>query len=105
MRFKPGDRVGAILGKNDDGSVDFFGYGVYEGRFPPAEAVGFLAEAAREVPGYVNPRIRLDSGKMVYGCECWWGAEEKVKKALSGAKINLVDIDEIRIKSMEDENG
>ena len=80
-----GDRVGAILGSKD-GVVDFLGYGVYEGDFDPdnpedaPKAVGAIAEMGRDatkiakeykIP-YVrrNPRIRLDSGKIVWGCEC-----------------------------------
>jgi hypothetical protein len=44
-----------------------------------------------------NPRIRLDNGKVVYGCECWWGNEEKVKKMLEQySEIKIVDIDEVR---------
>lgn len=96
---KVGDRVGAILGaKADEDTVEFFGYGVYEGDFVPEEAIGFLAEMAREVK-LKNPRIRLDSGQMVYGCECWWGAEEQIQKKLALYKtIKYVDIDEIRAR-------
>lgn len=104
---KPGDRVGAIFCTNTDKSVDFFGYGVYEGDFlfgdeGSVEPVGFVASLLRgqETP---NPRIRLDSGQVVWGCECWWGDEERIKKVLSAAKqVNEVDIDEIRIKILED---
>ena len=95
--MKIGDRVGVILGSNKDGSVDFFGFGFYEGDFVPTEAVGQLAEIMREAD-HVNPRIRLDSGSVVYGCECWWGSEEKVKKMLDGQRVNVVSIDEVRAK-------
>lgn len=27
-----------------------------------------------------NPCIKLDSGKYVWGCECWWGETEKFEK-------------------------
>jgi hypothetical protein len=90
-------RVGAILGAGKD-TVEFLGYGVYVGDFVPTEAAGdmgkMLAEA--EIP---NPKIVLDSGKIVYGCECWWGSEEAVQKKLAGYKtVTEVDIDEIRKK-------
>jgi hypothetical protein len=39
-----------------------------------------------------NPCIRLDSGDIVWGMECWWGPEEKVREQLerwqrAGARI------------------
>lgn len=92
---RPGDRVGAILSGNDDGSINFLGYGVYEGDFIPDEAVGWMADVCREV-GTTNPRIRLDSGKVVYGCECWWGKEEEVMKRLEGRTVIECDIDQVR---------
>lgn len=66
-------RVGALIGAKD-GTVKFLGYGVYEGDFPlPKEAGGFNF-------GQSNPRICLDNGDIVYGCECWWGEEKKFKE-------------------------
>ncbi len=61
MSTEVGSRVGAI--RNEDGETVFiYGYGVFEGR--------------KECPGLggmPNPFIRLDNGKTVWGCECWWG--------------------------------
>ncbi len=104
-------RVGVILGSKDN-IVKFLGYGVYEGDFDPDDPtyapapVGGVADMAREakrVAKYrsTNPRIRLDNGKLVWGCECWWGDEEKVKKKIEAYKqadyiIKDVDIDEER---------
>lgn len=91
-----GTRVGAILSESDDGVVKFLGYGAYEGDFVPEEAVGWIADAAREY-GNRNPRIRLDSGKIVYGCECWWAAEGSIKKRCDAAtQVVEVDIDVVR---------
>jgi len=88
-------RVGAILGAND-GICEFLGYGVYVGDEIPTEAVGFFAEVLKKGK-ITNPKIVLDSGKVVYGCECWWGDEEEVKKTLASMKeVKQVDIDEIR---------
>lgn len=88
------ERVGAILGANEN-EVEFLGYGVYVGDFVPTEAGGMgkmLAEM--EIP---NPKIVLDSGKVVYGCECWWGSEESVKKKIEAyTTVKNVDIDEVR---------
>lgn len=90
-----GDRVGAIL-SSKNGIVKFIGYGIYVGDAIPKEAVGFMAEALKETKT-VNPKIELDSGKVVYGCECWWGSEKRVKEILDSSKeIVNVDIDDIR---------
>lgn len=64
----------------------FLGYGVYEGDFDCAIMRKTLAVSAREIGEmemaeqlesgefpYMNPRILLDSGERVWGCECWWG--------------------------------
>ena len=69
---KPGDRVGAI--RNADGdTVYLFGYGIYVGdEVPPNDVGGFNI-------GFPNPRIDLDNGKTVWGCQCWWAPEEKMK--------------------------
>ena len=70
---KENQRVGALVGAKD-GIVEFLGYGVYEGDFvPPKEAGGFNL-------GIPNPRIKLDNGDIVYGCECWWGGEKEFKE-------------------------
>ena len=98
--MKIGDRVGAILGSNKDGGIDFFGYGVYEGDFISTEAVGFMADIAREL-SHENPRLKMDDGSIVYGCECWWGPEDKVRKLLEGRDVNIVSIESIRDKFKE----
>lgn len=90
--MKIGERVGVIQGKNDNGTINVYGYGVYDGEHKlPKEAGGFNF-------GQVNPRMKLDSGKYVFGCESWWGPEEKVKQMLAGKNIIFTDIDEERMK-------
>ena len=90
-----GQRVGAILG-SEKGTVKFFGYGIYEGEFIPKEAVGFLADICREGKRK-NPRIKLDNGKVVYGCECWWGSEEAIRDQVAGYEnVVVVDINKVR---------
>ena len=98
--MKVGDRVGAVLSASED-QVFVLGYGVYEGLHPIGpEAVGALACALRIV-GKPNPRIRLDSGEIVYGCECWWGPEEQVKTQVAQYDIvHNVSIDEERAKAL-----
>jgi hypothetical protein len=78
-------RVGALLDAHGD-SVRLFGYGEHLGN-QPCEKLG----------GRPNPKIKLDSGKIVWGCECWWGPEEKIKKLVASKKIVIdVDIDDAR---------
>lgn len=89
-----GDRVLAILGASN-GVVKVIGEGIYEGNFVPREAVGQMAEALVELE-VENPRIKLDNGKIVYGCECWWGPVENMRKQCEGMKLVDVDIDEVR---------
>ena len=93
MNHEPGCRVGAILSAKGN-VVRFLGYGVYEGDFDPEEgADGSLAEAMREL-GFKNPRIRLDDGRIVWGIQCWWSAEEKVRAMISGKEIVMVDVND-----------
>ena len=94
---KVGDRVGAVLSSEGD-TVKFLGYGIYEGEFIPEEAIGMIGRLCVEARR-TNPRIRLDSGKVVYGCECWWGSEDKVKDKLELYK-NIIDVD---IEEVRDE--
>ena len=68
-----GSRVIAIQSAKD-GIVRSYGAGVYAGDFPlPDDVDGFNC-------GWDNPRIDLDSGDTVWGCESWWGPEEEVKQ-------------------------
>lgn len=89
-----GSRIGAILG-SDDKQVQFLGYGTYEGEeIPPPEVGGFNI-------GAPNPKLKLDNGSTVWGCECWWGSEAKIKAKLerwekTGLRIVTVDINEWR---------
>ena len=91
---KIGDRVGALMDRNDlTKTVRFFGYGVYNGDLP-CEGLG----------GFSNPNITLDNGKIVWGCECWWSPENNVKEKLdwykeNGYEIVDVDVDEERSKA------
>jgi hypothetical protein len=42
----------------------------------------------------------LDSGKQIFGCECWWGGEEEVKKQVEKfSNVLLLDIEQERQKS------
>lgn len=86
---KIGDRVGAIQ-KADINEVHLYGYGVYQGQELPAKgAFDFFGQDAHEL-GIKNPKILLDNGNIVWGAQCWWGSEEKIKEAIGNRKIILV---------------
>ncbi len=88
-------RVGAVQSCKE-GHMKLFGYGDYIGDFLPVEAVGWMAEAARKA-GVTNPKIMLDNGKVIYGCECWWGNEDRVKEMVAAAeKVTDIDIEVVR---------
>ena len=94
-RRQPGMRVGAILG-GDNKVVKFLGYGVYEGdEIPDAAAAGF-ADMCRDA-GVTNPKIRLDNGDVVWGCECWWGPEEMIRSKMTEYEVAGYRVDTVRI--------
>lgn len=122
-RVKIGERVGAISHSMGNEAF-FFGFGKYVGLTVPREAGGMMAKvicegidnALEELKALCekegkpfedeekkmlaligNPRIELDNGNAIYGCECWWGPEAQVQKQLSEfKKVNEVDIVEYR---------
>lgn len=83
--MKTGDRVGAIQ-KATGTAVYLYGYGEYMGDSIPTR--GFFGDA-----GIENPTIRLDNGQVVYGFECWWSSEEKVKEMIGSRTIIPVSVD------------
>ncbi len=87
---KVGDRVGCFLSVVGDKAL-LLGYGTYVGdEVPPNEGhtslTAYLSGLRRP-----NPKIVLDSGDVVWGCECWWGPEEEVKAECAKLKkvINI----------------
>ena len=91
---KANKRVGAWLSADDE-QVHLLGYGVYVGDEVPGPEVGGLGEFVRTL-GHTNPKIVLDSGKVVWGCECWWGSEDEMVRKIAGRRVVDVDIDEVR---------
>lgn len=104
---KQGTRVGAVA-HEDQNVVYVFGYGVYEGHFVLPDGVtgpvGALADAARAAE-IENPRIRLDNGDVVWGCECWWGSEEEVKEKIKSRRVVTISVKKSREKYNIDRDG
>jgi hypothetical protein len=61
-----GDRVFAIRNSTET-EVFIYGFGVYNGNQKLPKEVG--------PEGMPNPQILLDNGGVVWGIQCWWGAE------------------------------
>jgi hypothetical protein len=101
---KIGDRVGAISHTNLISKTAYiFGYGVYDGDFVPETAGGWMGLALRH-ESTSNPRVTLDNGKVVWGCECWWGPETEIRARLEGfTTVVEIDIDESRRKAASEE--
>jgi hypothetical protein len=98
LKAAPGERVGAVLSATPT-VVKFLGWGTFVGHeVPDAGVGGSMGEVMRELK-MTNPKIQLDSGKVVWGCECWWGLEAEVKPMLAGRTVVEVDIDAERVAS------
>ena len=78
--MKIGTRVTAISHTKDN-KVYIFGYGKYLGE-KPCELLG----------GIKNPCIELDNGKLIYGCQCWWGETNRVQdEIIKDKEIILIE--------------
>ena len=80
-----GTRIMAVLNE-DDKTIKLLGSGKY---------VGYYIHPQLNI---VNPKMELDDGKVVWGCECWWGEEDKMKQMLQdrNKEIIKVDIDDVK---------
>jgi len=98
-KAKVGDRVIAIVGAEEGTeTVKIFGSGVRIEDEVPVKGVYMMGIDMNEI-GHPNPTILLDTGKKVYGCECWWGSEEVAKKRLEGWETVVVDPDDYRAEA------
>jgi hypothetical protein len=75
-----GERVGVILG-TEEKVIQFLGYGTYEGSFVPPPGVEIFGVDLNKGK-ITNPRLKLDNGDIVWGCQVWWGREEHIKNHL-----------------------
>ena len=90
-----GARVGAIRNA-DINAVQLFGYGVYDGEhIAPFGPLGCTADQYRRITGRAMPlvkdhRITLDDGRIVWGIECWWAPEDRVRSEIGGRPVIAV---------------
>ena len=80
-----------------------FGEGTYLGdEVPPEDSPeGSTREMLRSL-GMANPKIQLDNGKVVWGCECWWGEAAETKEQYNGYTWHEVNIEEERLAQVPD---
>jgi len=82
-----GSRIGVFSHADEEKKILYFlGFGIYEcDEVPPSdekmEEQNFLYRACIE-SNVKNPKLQLDNGKVIFGCECWWCPEEKAKKII-----------------------
>lgn len=84
-----GQRIGAILKATDD-TVWMIGFGTYQGDHVPPEDVGGFNF------GYPNPKLVMDDGTVVWGCECWWKDEARIRDLFGAHNVVQVDMAELR---------
>lgn len=85
-------RVGAIL-SSDKEEVRLLGWGEYVGdEIPPADTDPDSFLQMLHDNGIPNPKIVLDNGSVVWGCQCWWDPEQKVLDSLGDRKVVIVDL-------------
>lgn len=86
-------RVGAVLSSNEE-HINFLGWGEYVGdEVPPADTDPESFLQMLHDNGIPNPKIVLDNGSVVWGCQCWWGPEQKMLEWIDSRKLVIVDVD------------
>lgn len=89
---KAGERVFAIRNANAE-TVYMYGRGTYVGDEIPPPGVKIFGIDLNEC-GRSNPKIQLDSGDAVWGCQCWWGPEAAYDTTVGGRKVEIVPVPE-----------
>lgn len=91
---EPGTRVFAAHSMVE-GCARLFGFGTYVGDEVPPPGIRLMGVDLHDCRR-PNPKIVLDDGRVVWGCECWWGPEGALPK---GATVEPVDIRAERVKA------
>lgn len=92
IEVKKEDRVGCFLDTRT-----FIGWGYHLGMQPIPKGIG--TNFGMPI-GSLNPKIVLDSGKVVWGSEMWWGEEKKIQAKINylGDKMETITVEELREK-------
>ena len=89
MKREPGSRIGALQSANQS-EVRLFGYGTYQGDHVPPDDVMGPFNSRIGLFGCRNPKLVMDDGTVVWGCECWWGPEDQIAEAIAGRTVVIV---------------
>lgn len=86
MGAKLGDKVFAVS-HGDNDNIYFLGFGVYESdEIPSEDTLGMMASLLR-MREQKNPKLVLDNGESVWGCECYWGPTDQFRSFANMRKI------------------
>lgn len=100
---KPVGRRVYALQCTEDNVVHFFGFGNYVGDEVPDSDAGGLASMVRQ-QGAANPKIILDNGEVVWGCECWWGPEKEFESKFGNHQIVQSHVSHFRAMTRGENN-
>lgn len=88
-------RIGAVLSW-DEWQVRLLGYGVYEGLAPsPVGPFGMPLESHEEIDGVEPPkdhRLVMDDGRVVWGEQCIWASESRIRELIGDREVILVEL-------------
>ena len=89
-----GSRIGALWTVYKHRAT-IFGFGTYQGdEAPPADVYGPMGPADQfPVP---VPKLVLDDGTVVWGCECHWTSEQEARSTIAGRKVFRARIEVLR---------
>lgn len=90
-----GYRVVAMRDGDGENKIAYiYGEGTYVGRLrPPNGTKTMLGPVDDSFPkDWRNPCIVLDDGRVVWGCQCWWGPVEKMRKRFGDYTWETVDV-------------
>lgn len=96
-----GERVGAMLRNDGKAVIRLLGFGSYEGLFQnPSDPIhdDIFSELRQEDNQKIRMlynlghRIRLDNGEVIWGSECIWGPEFRIRRSLTGKTVHSVRI-------------
>lgn len=98
--IKKGDKVGAVWKSNNE-EVFLFGFGVMQGKEIPPPGISRGGVDFNKA-GIEVEKILLGSGKVVWGCECYYAKEKGVRFSIGDRKVVEVDIDVERFIAKKD---
>lgn len=92
---KQGDRI-VIIAYADTSAVTLLGHGTFEGYGTPDDkAAGAFAREAR-LQQLSVPVLKLNTGELVYGSECYWMEEHKFAAFKGKRTVETITLAEYR---------